>query len=253
MFIITKILGFILNPFYWILGILVFIYFLKNDKKRKRLLGLSLFMLLVFSNPWLISRLQYPFHAPPMPMGVNERYEYGIVLGGMTSYDKVNKVGHFNMSSDRFIQTALLYKKGYIKKIVASGGQNGMFLEDDFVEARFIAQNLLDLGIPSADIIIEDSSRNTIENAAFTHKIVNQLGGFKGKAVLITSAFHIPRAMETFEKEGIAVRPYPCAFSILPDDVKIGGPSFIPATWAMDAWAQFLKELIGRAYLKLKG
>ena len=241
-----------LNPFYWILGLLIFIFFSKKDKQRKKMLGLVLILLLVFTNPWMITILQYPFHAPPMPMNKDEKYEYGIVLGGMTSYDKVNKVGHFNMSSDRFIQTALLYKKGYIKKIVATGGQNGMFQEDNFVEARFIAENLMDLGVPASDILVEDQSKNTSENAANSKKMVDHVGGFKGKAVLITSAFHIPRAVETFNKEGIDVRPYPCAFSILPNDIKIGGPSFIPATWAMDAWAQFLKELIGIAYLKVK-
>ena len=209
-------------------------------------------MIVFFSNPWLIIQLQYPFHAPPMPMETNERYEVGVVLGGITSYDRVNKAGHFNMSSDRFIQTALLYKTGHIKKIIASGGRNGMFLEDNFREAEFIAKNLEDLGIPKEDIIIEGNSKNTEENAKNSRKIVDSIGLNKTKTVLITSAFHIPRAKATFEMAGIQVRPYPCAFSILPSSLKFSAESLLPSTSAMDAWAGLFKELIGIAYIKMK-
>jgi len=78
-------------------------------------------------------------------------------------------------------------------------------------------------------------------------------GGIKTKAVMITSAFHIPRATLTFEQAGIAVRPYPCAFSMLPSATMFSGASMIPASWAMDSWGGFFRELIGMTYLKLKG
>jgi uncharacterized SAM-binding protein YcdF (DUF218 family) len=251
MFFISKILFFFLSPFTWILLLLIYIVSIKNDKLKKKLSYVLLIMILFFSNPWILNTLQYPFHAPPLPMRANEKYELGVVLGGMTSYDRVNKEGHFNMSSDRFIQTALLYKKGHIKKIIASGGQNGMFKEDNFVEAEFIAQNLIGLGIPKEDIIIEGKSKNTIENAEFTFKHLQSIGIENSKVVLITSAFHIPRAMETFKQAGIEVRPYPCAFSILPSSIKFGPASLLPASWVLDAWGGFFKELLGRLYLKL--
>ena len=253
MFIIGKILYFFLSPFVWVFILVILTALTKTENKRKKLAGIALAVLLFFSNPWLINNLQYPFHAPPMPMAASERYDVGIVLGGMTSYDRVNKQGHFNMSSDRFIQTALMYKKGHIKKIIASGGQNGMFSEDNFMEADFIAKNLIDLGIPAEDIWIEKQSKNTIENALFSKKIIDSNGGLKTKAVLITSAFHIPRATLSFEQAGIAVRPYPCAFSILPSATSFNAASMIPASWAMESWGSFFRELIGMTYLKLKG
>jgi uncharacterized SAM-binding protein YcdF (DUF218 family) len=249
MFIISKIIGLILNPFLWIIALCVFALYQQQDKKRKKIYAISLFMMLFFSNPWLITSLQYPFHTPPMPMHANEKYEAGIVLGGYTSYDKVNKAGHFNMSSDRFIQAAWLYKKGFIKKLIVTGGQNGLTNEDDFVEAEFVASSLKDLGIPTSDIFVEGKSRNTIENAEFSFKILDSLGLKKNKVVLITSAFHMPRAKETFEKKGLNIRPYPCAFSILPSSIRFSIDSIIPAAWAFDAWGGFLKEMVGRIYL----
>ena len=216
MFYLFKVLTFFLNPFIWIIAFLTVILFSKNEKKRKKLILITFLITVFFSNPWIIIQLQYPLHAPPMPMDRNETYEVGVVLGGITSYDRVNKAGHFNMSSDRFIQTALLYKKGHIKKIIASGGRNGMFLEDNFREAEFIAKNLEDLGIPKEDIYVEGNSKNTEENAENSRKILDSIGLNKTKTVLITSAFHIPRAQATFELAGIQVRPDPCAFSMLP-------------------------------------
>jgi len=249
MFIITKIIGLILNPFLWIITVSVVAIYQRQHKLRKKLYAIVLFMMLFFSNPWLITTLQYPFHTPPMPMSTNERYEVGVVLGGYTSYDRVNKAGHFNMSSDRFIQSAWLYKKGFIKKIIVTGGQNGFTNDDDFVEAEFVASTLKDLGIPSSDIFVEGNSRNTIENAEYSYKILDSLGLKKSKVMLITSAFHMPRARETFEKAGFIIRPYPCAFSILPSSIRFSVDSIIPAAWAFDAWGGFLKEMVGRVYL----
>jgi uncharacterized SAM-binding protein YcdF (DUF218 family) len=251
MLVINKIVGIFLSPFLWILIISIYAIFQRHDKKRKKIYTVVLCMMFLFSNPLLINILQYPFHSPPMPMQPNEKYDVGIVLGGMTSYDKINKAGHFNMSSDRFIQVALLYKKGFIKKIVASGGQNGWKDEDDFVEAKFIADNLIDLGVPISDIYIEGKSRNTIENAENTYHILDSIGIEKNKVVLITSAFHMPRAKETFEKKGFKVRPYPCAFSILPSSVKLNLDSMMPSAWVFDAWGGFLKEMVGRLYLRI--
>lgn len=252
MFIISKIIGVFFSPFLWLCLLLAMAFRNKEEGKRKLYLGISLCIIFVFSNPLLINLAQYPLHAPPMPMEKNEQYELGIVLGGMTRYDPVNNKGYFNMSSDRFIQTALLYKKGHIKKILACGGQNSLIKYEGFTEAGFIAQNLVDLGIPAADILVEDQSKTTLENAAFAKKIIDASGIPKGKAVLITSAFHIPRAVETFEAAGIAVRPYPCAFSILESSIQPGLEDFIPDPGVMGSWSGLIKELVGRMYLKIK-
>lgn len=252
MFIFSKIIGIFFSPFIWLCILLIVALRAKSDRKRKLFLGISFSVILVFSNPLFINIVQYPLHAPPMPMKKNEQYALGIVLGGMTRYDPVSKKGYFNMSSDRFIQTALLYKKGHIKKILACGGQNGFVKYKGFTEAGFIAENLADLGVPKEDILVEGQSKTTLENAAFAKKIIDSTGVLKGKAVLITSAFHIPRAVATFEAEGISVRPYPCAFSILGSSIRPGLDDFIPDAGVMGSWGGLIKELMGRMYLKIK-
>jgi uncharacterized SAM-binding protein YcdF (DUF218 family) len=251
MFWIGKAVGVLLHPLLWIILLIVFSVFSKNTKRKFAFLTASLFSLLFFSNIWIISNLMAPFHEPPQPMQVGESYEIGIVLGGMTSYDRTTKEGYFNISSDRFIQTALLYKKGHIKKILVSGGQNGVFKEDDFSEASFIKNNLSHLGIPAENILTEDSSRNTVENAKFCKQLLQKDQLETNKIVLITSAFHMQRAKSIFEKQGFSIRAYPCAISLLPGATKFKLHQLLPSTKAMDWWQTLLKELAGRIYFSL--
>jgi len=245
MFILSKVLSFFLNPFIWITILLIASILSSDQRRRKKLIIICLGITLFFSNPWLINLILIQFQANPMPMKSNEQYEVGVVLGGMVSFDEVNATPHFNQSSDRFIQTALLYKTGHIKKIIASGG-NAIFVKQHFAEAEFIAKSLIDLGIPKEDIYIETQSKNTKENAEYTHKLIDSMGGLKGKLVLITSAFHIPRATEVFEKEGLKIRPYPCAFGMFPSSTKLEAAAFVPTSDSFDGWARFFKEIIGR-------
>ena len=252
MFIISKIISIFFSPFLWLFILLIVALRTKLEKKRKKILSIAIVIAIVFSNSLIFNLAQYPFHAPPMPMAKNEQYELGIVLGGMARYDPVSRKAYFNISSDRFIQTALLYKKGHIKKILVCGGQNGLIKYRNFTEAQFVSENLIALGIPAADIIKEDQSKTTAENAAFAKKILDSTHLLNGKAVLITSSFHIPRAVETFESVGIPVRPYPCAFSILPSSIRPDLQDLIPDAGVMSGWGGLIKELMGRFYIFIK-
>jgi len=252
MFWIGKAIGVLLHPLLWVISLIVLAAFSKHPKRKSTLLLSTLLATLFFSNTWIIANLMLPFHDPPHPMLDTERYETGILLGGLTSYDRTSKQGYFNISSDRFIQTALLYKKGHIKKILVSGGQNGVLKEDDFSEAAFIKKNLIDLGIPANDILTEEKSRNTIENAVFCKSILKANGlDNKKQIVLITSAFHMQRARVIFEKQGFSIRTYPCAISLLPGAGKFKPHYLIPSTNALDWWQTFLKEITGRLYFAI--
>lgn len=251
MFWIGKAIGVLLHPLLWIIALIGLSIFTKQIKRKSNYLLAAFVATLFFSNIWIISNLMAPFHEPPQPMKAGEVYEIGIVLGGITSYDRTTKEGYFNISSDRFIQTALLYKKGNIKRILVSGGQNGVIKEDDFSEAAFIKNKLIDLGIKAEDILIEEASKNTIENAKFCKQILQQNELDNKTIVLITSAFHMQRARYIFEQQSYKIRPYPCALSLLPGATTFKPHYIIPSTKAMDWWQTFLKELVGRAYFAI--
>lgn len=250
MFILSKIVGALLNPVLWIVLLLLWAFFSKKTETRKKKIGLALIFTLFFSNPLIIQNLIVSYQPKVKPMQDSEQYAAGILLGGLVSYDETERQPYFNISSDRFIQTVRLYKLGHIKKIIVSGG-NAIFANDSFREADFLRKNLMDLGIPEADILIERNSRNTIENSRFVKQVADS-ASLNGTFVLITSAFHMPRAVLTFEKAGIKVRPYPCAYLVMPSDRTFKWRSLVPAAWAIENWQIYLREMAGRAALKFR-
>ncbi len=63
------------------------------------------------------------------------------------------------------------------------------------------------MGVPAERITTEDRSRNTAENARFTMRLIAPKPGERW--LLVTSAFHMPRAVGSFRAVGFPVIPYP--------------------------------------------
>jgi uncharacterized SAM-binding protein YcdF (DUF218 family) len=63
------------------------------------------------------------------------------------------------------------------------------------------------VGISRDRAILEDRSRNTVENAVFSKAIVQPKRGERW--LLVTSAYHMPRAIGVFRKAGFPIEPYP--------------------------------------------
>lgn len=250
MFVFSKIIGILLNPLLWIVLLFITAWFIKNSLRKTQTARLAVILLLFFTNSWIIQNLMLGYQTSPKPMAGGEQYSAGILLGGLAGYDETYKQGFFNQASDRFIQTLRLYKEGHIRKVIVSGG-NAIFAGDDFREADFLVENLLAIGVPKEDILSEREAMNTIENSRLTHRITDSLQ-LQGPFVLITSAFHMPRAMKIFENEGMQVRPFPCAYLALPSDKKFGLVSLVPSANALNLWNIYLKEQVGNLFIRLQ-
>jgi uncharacterized SAM-binding protein YcdF (DUF218 family) len=251
MFVLLKILLFFLRPVVWIVLVFLLAYFTKNQKRKTILFKTGLLFLLFFTNPFIIRKMISAYETAPVQLASNARYSAGIVLGGFVSYNKKDDRGYFNPAADRFIQTALLYKKGHINKIIVAAG-NGYMVKHDFREADFIKQHLVDLGIPADDILTDPLSRNTFENAVNAKGLADSVR-LQGPFLLISSAMHLPRAKQAFLKQGMNVIPYPCDF-----DSKNVGNNFIedyllPSGLALNKWDNFLKEIAGITVYKITG
>ena len=251
MFILLKVLLFFFRPLIWALVLLLIAAFSKNEARRKRLLALGLAVLLLFSNPliWHISIKNY--EAPVVQRTAQPVYDAGIVLGGFVSYSPADRTGFFNPASDRFIQTALLYKKGVIKNIIIAAG-NGYWKENGFREAHFAKQQFITLGIPASVVYTDVQSRNTEENAVYSKRIADSTK-LTGKSVLITSAFHMPRAQYIFRKKGLHTDPYPCDFMSKNRGNNFWEDNVLPSAAVLRNWDMLLKEWLGYAVYRIKG
>ncbi|GAB1360932.1 YdcF family protein [Rhodobacter sp.] len=141
---------------------------------------------------------QYPAN-PQIP----DRIDGIIVLGGAEDvgpYIRWGMIG-LNDGAERVIAGAELARRFPQAKLVFTGGAQSLIHDDSTRHPSQMTRDLwLSLGIPADRILLEDQSRNTAENAAFTRALVVPQEGQVW--LLVTSAFHMPRAMETFRRNG---------------------------------------------------
>lgn len=252
MFIIGKFITIFLNPLLWIILLLLYAWGAKNPRRKKRAFISAVGMLLFFTNPLIINKIIVAYQPAKINLSADQAFSAGILLGGFSGLNEADEETYFNEAADRFIQAAELYKTGHIKTIVMTGGNASVFKDKSFKEADFAKEQLVNLSIPETAVWAERESRNTVENAINTKHILDSLQ-LAPPYLLITSAIHMPRAQQTFLKQGVAVTAFPCAFgprpmnSWWPDDI------LVPSTGALRDWSTFLKELVGLFTYKLSG
>ena len=130
-----------------------------------------------------------------------------VVLGGAISPDvaAARAAVAFNEAAERITATAELARRYPNARIVFTGGSSVPILQG--VEAAFAVRALEALGVAHGRITAEEQSRNTIENAVFSRLVASPKPGERW--LLVTSAYHLPRAMAAFKAAGFAVEPYP--------------------------------------------
>lgn len=237
LFVLSKLLIFFLRPFVWICILLILALFKK--KYRRRLLGLSLLLLFFFSNSFIIGKVAN-WYEPAYPR--NQVYDVGIVLGGYSSYNKYTNKIAFGSSSDRLFQAISLFKQHKIQRILLSSG-NANLIDTVAKEADLTLHYLQEVGIPDSCIMIENQSRNTLENAKFSlSRIRKEIPN--AKILVITSAWHIPRSKLIFSRfPQSGLNYYPTDF--------LGKASYdfsdfiIPDATALSNWDKIIKEWVG--------
>ncbi|HTN06869.1 YdcF family protein [Agriterribacter sp.] len=244
MFAISKLVIVLLSPILWIVIVFVWGWLSKKATRKKRCYIAGTIMLLFFTNPFIISQLILVYQPKKATFAAVQNYSTGILLGGFAGRNKTDQQTYFSEQSDRFIQAALLYKTGHIKKIIVAAGDGSVFNRGDFREGDFVQEQLIAMGIPAADIAVDRDSRNTAENAANAKKIIDSLH-LPPPYLLVTSAMHMPRAQKTFIKAGIEVIPYPAAFFVRPPDSVVPTDYILPSANALRNWDMYLREVTG--------
>lgn len=246
-FILSKVLLFLLFPLLWVFAFFLTALLTKNPKRKKRFFIIALVMLYFFSTPFFLNRVANWWSTKPGRANEPKVYSCAIVLGGFSGPDENNN-GYFNGSADRFIQGVRMLTTGKAKHILITGG-NGSLFPGQFSEGNWVKTQLHELRIPDSSILIENRSRNTIENAVFS-KAILQKAGLQPPYLLITSDFHMRRSLMIFQKEGYNVVPYPCNF--IAGNTGNSFYDLIPDGGAIGGWGIYLKEMVGYVVDKWK-
>ncbi len=239
-FFFSKVLLIFILPLTWIVACLLIAAFVKKPILKRRFFLSGLVLLLIFSNPFLYNTFTNHWDVQPSALPANKTYSCAIVLGGFSSADPDGH-GFFNGAADRFIEGLRLIVTHKISHILISGG-NGDLRPGSFRESSWVKMQLLQFGVPDSCIIVERNSRNTLENAAFSKKILESKH-LAGPYILVTSCFHMRRSLLIFQNANMNVVPFAC--NVTSARAQFTLDQFLPDAVVLGGWNTYIKELVG--------
>ncbi|MEL6772033.1 MAG: YdcF family protein [Bacteroidota bacterium] len=183
-----------------------------------------------------------------------------VVLGGGTRpLTAPRMTAEVNEGGDRVLYAAQLWRAGAAPLVVVSGGSGSLGAQGAQPEAYSMAGLMRFVGVPDSALVLEPRSRNTYENAVETKRLLDARG--VTDIVLVTSAFHMPRAVRVFEAQGFSVRAAPTDFIVtdaewarvkrLRLDVLL--QNLLPDAEMLQLTTRAMKEYIGTAVYRLRG
>lgn len=232
----------------------------RRSRWLKPIIAAALAILWLGGNRWISTSLMRSLEWQYLPLETLPEAEIIVVLGGATDAAQYpRKMVELNSAADRILYASWLYHQGVATKLLLSGGYIPWLGEKEGSYAENMASILVRLGVPESAILLETQSLNTYENALYCKEIlaandINQI-------VLVTSAQHMPRALASFEKQGLEVIPAPTDYAITQANVdQLWEPSFtsqvfnlLPSAGNLSATTTALKEYIGIVIYKFRG
>ena len=247
-----------------VLGVVLSLWFgLLNYKKLSGFFKYtSIIVLLLASNPQLARFAMTSLEAQHPQRSISDiaKHDLIVVLGGGLSLPiPPAKSVQLGSGSDRFWHATQLFKAGKANKIMLAGGnvypQAGVSSE-----AYYAAELLAKWGVPKGAIVIEGKSRTTQQNFA---NILDYIQRNKIRSVLlVTSAYHMPRAIRTLQREleiaGAKGNPSSLKITASSADIIIRQDStpallsWIPSAQAVVINTMVVHEYYGKWFVDLK-
>ena len=170
-----------------------------------------------------------------------------VVLSGMLKTIKVDdKLKYeFGGAVDRILSGIDLFKNNKASLLILTKGQVPWSL--GIPEGEYLKEFAIKFGVPKESILLTDNVQNTDQEAKSVKKLLNSNDV---KVILVTSAFHMPRAKKVFEASNIKVIPFAVDFKS--SNIKLTFMGFIPSAKSFSGTSYFVKEIIGRLYYRLK-
>ncbi|AJJ10916.1 hypothetical protein CH64_1020 [Yersinia rohdei] len=206
LFTLKKFVGGLLMPLPLVLIImalaLILLWFTRWQKSGKTLFALSWLILLLISLQPVADRLLLPLEKQYATYQGNDPVDYIVVLGGGYTFNPnwAPSANLFANSLPRVTEGIRLYRAHPNAKLVFTGGA----APHNQSSAKTAAQVAESLGVPAEDIIALDQPKDTIEEAAAVANLVGDK-----PFLLVTSANHLPRAMNFFVAKGLNPIPAP--------------------------------------------
>lgn len=197
----------------------------------------------------LMARLERPYASATVANA--QPADAVIVLGGIMNPSIHDTFGlSVTSAADRLITGVELLRQKKVRALIIGGGP--VRTDPNSSEGMRIEQFVKTWNISGGEIIGLESCANTRQEAARVQALMTEHKWTN--LILVTSAFHMARAMATFEKAGIKVRPVACDFEALPV-VEGEVPAFrlVPIIDHIKNLNLYLHEVLGWYYYAARG
>ncbi|MBR6012258.1 MAG: YdcF family protein [Selenomonadaceae bacterium] len=172
-----------------------------------------------------------------------------VFLGGGAIKDvqDVDGEGGLTSSASSRLLTAVRIQRLLDVPIILSGGQ---LYSDSGEEAVIAGRILQSLDVPADKILLETKSINTTQNAVYSAEIIREKN-FK-RPLVVTSAFHMRRAVLNFSRQGLEIIPYPTNFTV-PKKSKFHYISLRPQAAALLLNVTVMQEILRTFVTEITG
>ncbi|MFA7575239.1 MAG: YdcF family protein [Arcobacteraceae bacterium] len=233
--------------------LLIGVLFLCNKKKLATILMLFLMIFLYLLSSWFGEYIflrpledDYGFLQENTMEDMNLANPVLVVLsGGITEESLSGKAEIGEITLARLYGAYLIYNRSKYP-IWVTGGI--LFNHKDATSsATIMKQVLINLGVPFDNVFIEEKSRTTYENAIFTIEEIKKQG-YK-EIILVTSALHMRRSVQSFEDDQLTIIPAPVNY--LFENKNPGILSILPNRESWEHNLRALHEWIGLLYYRI--
>ncbi len=251
MLLISKAVSQLLLPpgIFILLGMIVLVFW-KKQWARTLFIGTLAFMWALSTEPvrdYLTHPLEFQYSAFRVNTHPNSKAAI-VLLGGGIRENAPDFYGSDMLSKTSMVRTmyAATIAKQTNLNIYATGGTP--LTQTAKTEADMMKTWLVWLGIDVSRIISENKANTTWENAVFTQKLLNDKD--INTIILVTSAWHMPRAAWCFEQQGLKVTPAPTDYltSLSSYDLR----SYLPHWRVLADSGKALHEYLGLMWYKLR-
>lgn len=244
MIYLHKILPLIFSPLMLVIGLIILgIIFNLRKFSLIGVIVLILSSLPIISNKF-IAYLEKDYQ--PIEISEIENVDAIVVLSGMIRVigDEENLKYEFTDSVDRFFAGLDLFNNNKSPILILTRGK--MPWSIGIAEGEYLKELAIKYGVSEENIILTDEVQNTDQEAKAIKEILTE----DAKIILVTSAFHMPRAEKVFKAANINLIPYPVDFQN--SKSKTTMMDFIPSAGSLFDTSHFVREMIGRLYYNLK-
>ena len=247
MFFLSKLLPLFVLP----LGVSSILLVVGLVKRRRRLIWAGVVVLLVSSNPmvgYFCIRSAEGWTQRRLIEGIPVADAVVVLSAGQTLAPGPARVSEWNDANRFFAGTELLLA-GKAALLVFTGsviaGAPGLRTEGDVLAAQARAQ-----GVPADRIVVTPRVLNTADEAREVATVLRSRQVQNPRVVLVTAAFHMPRARQLFNQAGFVVEPFPVSFRSPAFRMTVF--SFLPSVTSLRDTQTALRELYGRAFYWVK-